>query len=581
MANKTGGPKSDNLGDAAREAVEKAAADALATVQPRRKKGKKAPVMGPVRANLEAFGVAILGAVLLKWFCLEAFQIPTSSMQPTLMGSSEAGIYDRLLVDKFSPAWRDPQRWDVTVFSYPLQKNQNYVKRLVGMPGEKLRIAGGNLYVVEEKDGRREHRILRKPERIQAGLWKEVFPARMLVRGEPKALGNFFSAFPGTAWIEGDELGSFTAQLDGSPTPRRLKLIDRTDGGFVDLVWDGYPTDWSRAIREQAGGGGREIVPDAWIEATFTPDDTIDELSLEVEVNRPDHDQVTFALHVKDGKGCLHVRGKDPRPVLESGRFVCELPAGVATTIGFAHIDDELIAWLDGDEKARLDVAAHHCRDGCELAGQGSTPEHCAVPQIQLKGREKVRVDGLRVCRDLHYVRTCGPGIGTATLPPDALIEIPEGHYFMMGDNTLQSIDSRGWTALSLGVLPDGTVVKPEQAADVPGARILRGNKRTVSPQSPPDRDETPVVIKSRDLLAMIDEFGDVHALKARVSRSFADQPDHGNADFMIEDPTAPDGRRDWKPPEKWVPFVPREHIRGRALVIFWRWPLPRLSPIK
>jgi signal peptidase I len=576
--------QTDHVGDAAREAVEKAAAEALASVQPHRKKARKAPVMGPVRANLEAFGVAILGAVLLKWFCLEAFQIPTSSMQPTLMGSNEAGIYDRLLVDKLSPAIREPQRWDVTVFSYPLQKNQNYVKRLVGMPGEKLRIAGGNLYTVEDKDGRREHRVLRKPGRIQTGLWKEVFPARMLVRNETKALAGFFSAYPGRDWTEGEELGSFTAQLDGS-VARRLKLVDRGDGGFVDHVWDGYPTDWARAIRQQSGGGGREIVPDAWIEATFTPEDTIEALSLEVEVVRPGHDRVTFALLVEAGKGWLQVRGNDPKPALESGRFVCELPPGVATTIGFAHLDDELIGYLDGDEKMRIDVAAHHCRDGCELAGPGSTDQHAAVPQIALKGRGKVRIDELCVRRDLHYVRTCGPGVGTANLAPDALIEIPAGHYFMMGDNTLQSVDSRGWTALSLGVLPDGTVVHPDEARKPEraeaGARVLRGNKRTMSPQGPPDRDETPVVIKSRDLLAMIDEYGDVHALKARVSRSFRDQERDGRADLLIEDPAGQDGRNDWKPPEQWVPFVPREHIRGRALLIFWRWPFPRLAPIK
>ena len=105
--------------------------------QPAAGKRKKLVTMGPVRTNLEAFGVAILGAVLLKWFCLEAFQIPTSSMQPTLMGSSEASVYDRLLVDKLTPAIREPKRFDVTVFGYPLQKNQNYVKRLVGLPGEK------------------------------------------------------------------------------------------------------------------------------------------------------------------------------------------------------------------------------------------------------------------------------------------------------------------------------------------------------------------------------------------------------------------------------------------------------------
>ena len=49
----------------------------------------------PIRENIEAFAVAIVLALLLKYFGLEAYQIPTSSMQPTLMGSRAAGIFDR------------------------------------------------------------------------------------------------------------------------------------------------------------------------------------------------------------------------------------------------------------------------------------------------------------------------------------------------------------------------------------------------------------------------------------------------------------------------------------------------------
>ena len=85
---------------------------------------KKIPLMGPIRVNLEAFGVAILAAVLLKWFCLEAYQIPTSSMQPTLMGDQASQVFDRILVDKLLQTFREPKRWDITVFRYPLQKNQ-------------------------------------------------------------------------------------------------------------------------------------------------------------------------------------------------------------------------------------------------------------------------------------------------------------------------------------------------------------------------------------------------------------------------------------------------------------------------
>jgi signal peptidase I len=554
-------------------------------------KRKKTPTMGPVRANLEAFGVAILGAVLLKWFCLEAFQIPTSSMQPTLMGSSEAGIYDRLLVDKLLPALREPQRWDVTVFGYPLQQNQNYVKRLVGLPGEKLLIAGGNLYKVEEQDGKRTITPLRKPARIQEHLWKEVFPARQLVRGETQAIAaRFLYASPGDRWTEAD--GAFTADLPGPSRPAWLAFDDEADGGFIDLVWDGYPLATAQKIRELAGSFGNEIVPDARIEARFTPDDSIEEVQFQVDVLRPGHDRLCFLLVVKGGKARLEVHGKDDsKAVLASNEKVCELPPGRATRLAFAHLDDMLYAWREGEQILELDTSAFDCREGCELplpepGNVGGVPQYNenqrVRPQLMIKGAGKLRVDGLRICRDLHYT-TRGFDKARERLQKTGYIEVPAGHYFMMGDNTQQSVDSRGWTAIEFGVTADGTVIPPDEVGKTPGAYLLRGNKRVVPPSSAVDRDETPVVIEKQDKLAMIDEFGDVHALTARVSSAFLNlQPNSiPRADFAIERIGATSGTGDWLPPEAWVPFVPREHIRGRALVIFWRWPFPRLSPIK
>lgn len=550
-------------------------------VQPMTGKKKKLVTMGPVRTNLEAFGVAILGAVLLKWFCLEAFQIPTSSMQPTLMGSSEASVYDRLLVDKLTPAIREPQRYDVTVFGYPLQKNQNYVKRLVGLPGEKMFIGGGNLYLVDDKDGKRTYQPLRKPARIQEQLWKEVYPARKEVRGDVKALGATLFATPGDAWKESD--GTFTVDLQGPSRPAWLAFDDSAAGGFIDLVWDGYPTSTAAAIRERAGSLGNEIVPDARLEATLTPTGTVDELQMQVDVLRTGRDRLNFALVVKAGKGTLEVRGKDDaNPLLKSEPFVCELAPGRATQLGFAHLDDMLYAWRDGDLVMQLDTAAFAIRDGVELDSPQAKDGQRVKPQMQIKGKGKLAVEGLRICRDLHYT-TRGFDKLRDALAKDGCITIPAGHYFMMGDNTQQSIDSRGWTALTLGVTADGTVIPTTEVEKTPGARILRGNKRTVPPTMPPDRDETPVIVTTRDKLAMIDEFGDTHALSARVSKSYLQLNANSSekAVFSIEKPQATDGRSDWTPPEEWVPFVPREHIRGRALLIFWRWPFPRFSPIK
>ena len=340
--------------------------------------------MGPVRTQLEAFGVAILAAVLLKWFCIEAFQIPTSSMQPTLMGG--AGVNDRILVNKMLQLIREPERWDITVFGYPLQKNQNYVKRIGGMPGDRISILGGNLYhVVDEGAGKIGWRIERKPADLQAAMWKNVFPLRQLVRGEKNALSGTLGASPSRLFSE-DQTG-ITADLDGQLA--RLFFRDETDGGMIDRVWDGYPETVARVMREeQLQGQGllgmqQEIVPDVRIRASIVPTAGLEELAFELEVVRPNLDALSYALVLKGGKGKLVVRQKG-NVAGESPEFAFELPAGTATEVAFAHVDDELIAWRDGDELQRFDSAKWACRDGCVLpfswAGEGGNKPGLQLP---------------------------------------------------------------------------------------------------------------------------------------------------------------------------------------------------------
>src|SRR5690606_22781278 len=75
-----------------------------------------------IRENIDALAIAVLMAVLMKYFAIEAYQIPTSSMQPTMMGSKVAGIYDRILVDKSRYLLTEPKRFDIAVFHYPIRK---------------------------------------------------------------------------------------------------------------------------------------------------------------------------------------------------------------------------------------------------------------------------------------------------------------------------------------------------------------------------------------------------------------------------------------------------------------------------
>jgi signal peptidase I len=522
--------------------------------------GKQKALMGPVRVNLEAFGVAILAAVLLKWFCIEAFQIPTSSMQPTLMGSNEAAVYDRILVDKILPLVREPKRWDVTVFRYPLQKNQNYVKRIGGMPGDRLTIAGGNLYqVVDGPDGKRSFRVERKPADLQEAMWKNVHPGRQIARAETKALDGALGASPGRAFREAD--GEIAVDLDGGRA--LLYFRDDLDGGMIDRVYDGYPEAVARAIRDKSPlDQPQEIVPDARITATLTPAQALDEVAFEVDVQRPNSGRLTFALTLKGGKGQLLVR-RDTTVLGSSPEFACELAAGTATEIAFAHVDDELVAWRDGVEAQRFDCAQWAVRDECVLPFQGDRLQKPAnqrvVPQIALRGKGAVRIASLRIDRDMHWTRSGAPEV----------IEVPEGHYYMLGDNTLQSIDSRGWTAITVGVDAEDRIVSP----DTPGCRVVRGNKRPMNLANAPDRDETPIPIPEQKAVVMIDEYGEILRLRGVAGPGWA-QPQNGKSRVSFVPLDAQDGRGEWEAPDstnsKGISFVPRDDIQGRAVLVFY-----------
>lgn len=151
-----------------------------------------------IRETFESIVVAFILAFMFRTFEAEAFVIPTGSMAPTLLGrhkdvecpkcgadftvgaseevDSDYGRYflpdyrvqaaycpscrseinirdlppfkgDRILVNKFPYELGDPDRWDVIVFKYPEEPQINYIKRLVGLPGEEIKIERGDVYI--------------------------------------------------------------------------------------------------------------------------------------------------------------------------------------------------------------------------------------------------------------------------------------------------------------------------------------------------------------------------------------------------------------------------------------------------
>lgn len=102
-----------------------------------RQEGKKSSLL----ELIESVAVAILLAVVIRLFILAPFYIPSGSMEPTLR------IGDRIIVSKISYLFKEPQRGDVVVFRYPLDPSRDFVKRLVGLPGETVSLRNGRLYI--------------------------------------------------------------------------------------------------------------------------------------------------------------------------------------------------------------------------------------------------------------------------------------------------------------------------------------------------------------------------------------------------------------------------------------------------
>ena len=108
------------------------------------------------REYAEAAAIAVLLALFIRTFVVQAFKIPSGSMEPTLL------VGDHILVNKFIygikipfvrttliPV-REPDREDVVVFIYPEDESKDFIKRVIGLPGDMIRIEGTKLFINEE-----------------------------------------------------------------------------------------------------------------------------------------------------------------------------------------------------------------------------------------------------------------------------------------------------------------------------------------------------------------------------------------------------------------------------------------------
>jgi signal peptidase I len=126
------------------------------------------PTPGGVPALLTSLawmGISVLVGIA---FVGQATVVPTGSMEPTIMGAASGRFGDHVFVEEFSYVLRDPRRWEIVVFRFPLFRDILFVKRVVGLPGEHVEIRDGDVWI----DGR----IARKPRVVQSTMWQTLHP---------------------------------------------------------------------------------------------------------------------------------------------------------------------------------------------------------------------------------------------------------------------------------------------------------------------------------------------------------------------------------------------------------------------
>ena len=428
--------------------------------------------------TLESIVVAFVLALIFRAFVVEAFVIPTGSMGPTLYGQhasftcADCGYAfavgadgsldsrpvcpncgldqplaartplfsgDRILVLKFLYDFTEPRRWDVIVFRNPNEPEENYIKRLVALPGETIELVRGDVTI--------NGRVVPKTDQAQDALWMIVHDTRHQATrtGWPKRW------VADRLWQRADH-GFAVPRAPPAGQAAWLVYHHRNMRGQRDNVRDYY------AYNSGSNGWrmGRHVCTDLRLLAPVTAE-TADAVCL-IEMQAY-NDRFRFVLPAEGSK--------ENARILLNGRVIAEadggvLPVGRTADVEVANVDHTLRLRVDG---RRVTTTHQH-----PTSPQGDvTYEPTAVPEQAMEaylrppgpGRPPrmahelrvgaqggpLRVDHLHIDRDVYYInemlRVNGEkkGHGVEGNP----FTLREDEFFVCGDNSPKSFDCRLW----------------------------------------------------------------------------------------------------------------------------------------
>lgn len=325
---------------------------------------------------------------------------------------------DRIFVLKCIYQFVEPRQWDVVVFKNPLEPDINFIKRMVAGPGETIEIIDGDIYI----DGK----ISRKPPKVQRELWMCVYD------NDYQPVKPDTRVFNGGRWRQPfrNDAGSNWNFDSKSPAVFSLKSpVEQIN----TMVYD-----------TRIGGGFRATHAYDY-HAPRAPEMPIcSDLMVRFNV-RADGAGIVGAGLSKYGiqyEGRVDFSGRMVIEKIERGDKVilagktCRLPVTErGVRFRFANVDHQLILQL-GDEKLVYDLGLS--------AGDAGERRTDIMPRVTIFGAGSLGLSHIAILRDIHYIDSTPNGT-ILRAGQGRPFELGEDEFFVLGDNTPASLDSRWW----------------------------------------------------------------------------------------------------------------------------------------
>jgi signal peptidase I len=375
---------------------------------------------------------------------------------------------DRILVLKHLYIFKEPSRWDVVVFKSPYDPGkydyaQNYIKRLVGLPGETIMVLDGDVYVSTDPSHAPEtFTVQTKPRRVQEALWRIIHDSDYASRGLDRSIMDPYGKPVGSdppyeqPWKPQPGETGWTPSANG----RMFKFANTSGGATLAFDANANPakhamTDWlGYDVTDQQGGE-----TDSYDRNSYEPDNNVSDVKLSFEYIRTDGQGPLRIRLTKAGHEFESVIGAADASLFMDGALIAgptpiSLHSG-GSQIEMSNVDYRVSLLVDGHEIFATTPDQFH-PDILKLLAAFNSPRQSqdkATVEIAAEN-QTCELAHVNLWRDVYYLnRNRGGGDPLRWANPSGypgemtrLMNLGADEFFVMGDNSLVSLDARYWT---------------------------------------------------------------------------------------------------------------------------------------